>query len=242
LDSPAGQLEPAAEEAALNVYSATAASPAIAAACDALGTRGGGFEVLMGPPYYRPPILFIGYQPGTLGKNAPQGKARALENGWASDRCHYAFESWKLAAELRSIYTENYLKACVGKNAIYVRAPDIDVYCKQVPKAVRSDVLAFCMEQNRKLCDALQPQTIVVIGLGTLGLFGRDETALKSEKGHALACSGRVFGRPAIGVVHLTGARLTAPSKRRLARYLRQMAPGAPEGGWADNHGEFASE
>jgi hypothetical protein len=52
----------------------------------------------------------------------------------------------------------------------------------------------------------MEPQNLVVIGHGTLRLFGRTNVGLRSATGRVLTRTGCVADRPALAVLHLTGA------------------------------------
>jgi hypothetical protein len=88
-----------------------------------LGTAAFGFKILYGPPLQRPPVLFIGYQPG--GRTPEPGE----RDGWPT-RIDYACQPWPLARGLRRVYSAEELDCCVGLNAIFIRSPSVAEYEK----------------------------------------------------------------------------------------------------------------
>jgi hypothetical protein len=160
-----------------------------------------GFKVLYGPPLYRPPILFVGYQPGG---SAPEG----YNDRWPPV-CQYATENWALAVKMRQLFGRELLERCCGVNAIFIRSPSMREYRRDYSRQVRAEVASFCLDRVASLVRAIEPVNLVVIGHGTLRLFGSTEAALRSATGRVLIRTGRVAGRPALAVLHLTGARIS---------------------------------
>jgi hypothetical protein len=209
----------------MDIYSRTAEHPSIRAAVRELEKHmvNSGFEILMGPPFYEPPIMFIGYQPGSIGKKPLPEKNAALQSGWnRDDQCQYAYEDWRLAKQLRSIYGSALLARCVGTNAIYVRAESAAIY-DGLDKCIRKPVLQFCKEQTKALVEIIKPRSIVVIGLGTASLFKRCGS-LRNVENRTLVEKCEVFGRSAIAIRHLTGDRLTTSERAEISNFLMQEA------------------
>ena len=161
-----------------------------------------GFKVLYGPPLYRPPIFFIGYQPGGA---APE----AYSDRWPP-ACQYATENWALAVKMRQLFGRDLLERCCGVNAIFIRSPSMRDYRRDYSRQVRAEVASFCLDRVASLVRAIEPQKLVVIGHGTLRLFGRTEAGLNSAAGRVLTRTGFVAGRPAVSVLHLTGAHIAS--------------------------------
>ena len=72
-----------------------------------MGAANLGFKILYGPPVVEPPILFIGYQPG----GEKESMIESEHQGWP-EACEYV----------------EVLEACVGVNAIFLRAPADGTY------------------------------------------------------------------------------------------------------------------
>lgn len=192
------------EETCRAIYSETSGFYAeVSAACGNLG-----FKILYGPPIHRPPLLFIGYQPG----GGPLDCARELANGahahWPP-ASEYAIEPWRLAKRLRSMFGTERLEKCIGLNAIFIRAPTREKYQKTVDPTSRQKISAFCLPRVERLINAIQPQRIVSIGFEALALFGGGEADIKNDKGRVLTRVGRISGRPAIATLHLSGAQIS---------------------------------
>jgi hypothetical protein len=181
------------------------------------------YEVLMGPPHGTPPIAFIGYQPGEWELTPEQARAAGYEDCWVKSVCHYAEAKWRLAIRLRDIFGAPFLHRCVGLNAIFVRAQNIDAYAQAVPPRTRKLIADFCLAKVRLLLDAIDPRNIVVIGHGTLDLFGGGTPLLRNERNEALIKRGIVSGRPAYSIPHLTGARIRRADFEQIAGHLRGL-------------------
>jgi hypothetical protein len=183
-----------------------------------------GFEILVGPPYGNAPIAFLGYQPGDWpNMSVAEARERGYEDSWVTDQCQYATEDWPLARGLRDIFPRQLLAKCVGLNAIFVRARNAHEYQRAVSLTDRKLIRAFCLGRVRRILDAIKPRQIVVIGLGTLELFGRGTPSLISSSGSVLAKTGLVFGKAAHAVVHLTGARIKREHRLSIKQYLQSV-------------------
>lgn len=198
-----------------------------------------GTSILSGPPpTERPPILFVGYQPGGAvgGEVPPPGSDPwPLQNQYTQ-----AEEDFALARELRRIFPdENYpgfLTSCLGVNAIFLRSPSKAAYEAEVPATARHRIQRFCVEKVRRLITIIQPQHVVAIGLLTLELFERTPTESELEPVKAkqvevgqfsrwVASAGTIVGREVRAVLHLTGPTgMNAAEREAITRYLRSLA------------------
>lgn len=186
-----------------------------------LGDRALRFRILYGPPIIGAPTLFIGYQPGGSSEDAREGMKNGEHQGWPT-KCDYAVAPWPLAVRLREVLGGDQLARCTGLNAVFFRAPDIDAW-RRVPSRLRAEMEEFSLHRAERIVRALKPRHIVIIGLGTLDrLVGKAGSAasLRGEKG-VLAREGMLWGCPAIGVVHLSGARIGREDRSNLAAFLR---------------------
>ena len=116
----------------------------------------------------------------------------------------------------RGVFDPEVLEASVGVNAIFLRAPDDGKYQK-LNHQLRQQVERFCHDQVEDLTAALRPKRIVFIGFKTMGLFvdqGADD--LVSDKGRVLTRTGIVAGCPALGILHLTGCRISTVDRQRI--------------------------
>jgi hypothetical protein len=184
-----------AEQVALQVYSEAA---------DFFGKMSlpYGYKILYGPPHHRPPVLFMGYQPGG-NKPEPYEKDR-----WPAVS-EYATENWPLGRKMRGLFDQEFLAECSGLNAIFVRAPSADAYRREFKETLGA-IEKFCMDRVHRLVRAMDPQKIVVIGFAALNLFGSSKPILSNSAGRVLVREGRVAGWPALATLHLSGARISA--------------------------------
>jgi hypothetical protein len=167
-----------------------------------LGHRDHGFRVLYGPPFPEAPVLFLGFQPGG-GKEDMSSDHHA---GWP-ERCEYAHETWLLAKRMRAIWGADFLDRCTGLNLIFFRARNIRAW-KALEANLRNEIECFCRAQVERVVEAIAPKRIVVIGIGTFDRLKVENVEL-FKKGRTLAKVGKIYGRPAPGVIHLSGAHLS---------------------------------
>ena len=184
---------------------------------EALGSRG--YHVMYGPPKPNAPILFIGYQPG--GDHLTNDHLLNEPAVFWPEISYYATEPWRLAVNLRNMFGNEILRESTGLNAIFFRSPNMKTYNAEVPLLVRRELATFSVTQVRRIVDALTPKLVVGIGFDSLRLFGSTSPVLISPKGRVLAESGLVGSRPAIGVLHLSGAQISNIDRLEIARFVR---------------------
>jgi hypothetical protein len=175
-----------------------------------------GFEILLGPPFPQPPIVFIGYQPGEGTLSAAQSRLKGYEDHWITDACQLALEDWVLAKKLQRMFDRELLANCVGLNAIFVRAKNIGAYNSRVPIRVRREIQQFCLNRVERILDSISPKLILVIGLQTLELFGGGTTSVTGTNGRVLMKSGKVFNRKAHAMLHLSGCRIASGDREAI--------------------------
>jgi hypothetical protein len=180
-----------------------------------------GFQILLGPPFKEAPILFLGYQPGKGCKTPLEERAYGSEDRWP-DVPEYVTECWPLAKCMRRIFDANFLSRCVALNAIFVRSDSVSVYYRDFCARVRKEINQFCLPRVNEIVEAVHPKKIVAVGIGTLSLFDkRAYPCLKGANGRVLMKAGKIAGRDAIGVLHLTGAHISATDRAHIDSYLR---------------------
>lgn len=180
---------------------------------EALGEYALGFRILYGPPVVDAPFLFLGYQPG----------GRAVDcvdhhETWP-ETCDYATEDWPLAKQVRAIWGAEVVARCTGLNAIFFRAPSV-VAWNRIAKTLRDDLEIFSLHNAERIVRALRPEFLIIIGLGTFDWLTQGEPSLYGEKGRVLARRGTLWGRIAIGTVHLSGSRISRIDRDRLRAYF----------------------
>jgi hypothetical protein len=176
-----------------------------------MGAANCGFKILYGPPLVEPRILLIGYEPGGKEEDMIKGEHQEWPKG-----CEYVTAKWPLANKLREVFELEALKACVGVNAIFLRAGKDREYQKLNLK-LRQHVERFCHARVEELIAALRPKQIVFIGLKTMGLFvyrGVDD--IVSNKGRVLTRTGIAAGCPTLGIMHLSGCRISKADRLRI--------------------------
>ena len=182
-----------------------------------LGQAAHGFDILHGPPVVNAPFLFIGYQPGGTLENRPMGQPTQ----WP-ETCVYSTAKWPLARRLREMQSIP-LSECTGLNAIFFRAPSAKQWSR-VPDELRGEVEGFSLRQAERIARALAPQRIVFIGLSTFHMLTRGGIAAYGSKGSVLVRKGDVWGAPAFGIVHLSGARVSKEDRTRLNGFFADLA------------------
>jgi hypothetical protein len=180
-----------------------------------------GLKILYGPPYYEPPILFIGYQPGGGALDFARETARVSDTPWSGE-CEYATRDYPLADHLRNIFGVDFLAKCVGLNAIFVRSPRMRTYVG-IDRAMRKEIETFCVARANRIVDIIKPKKIVVIGFAALGLFDRGTVDVTSPKGRVLTKIGEVAGHPAIATLHLSGAHISACDRKRIGDRIQTL-------------------
>lgn len=207
---------PKAEALCREVYAEVRQKYADAAA--GLGAAALGFRILYGPPVVGAPYFFIGFQPG----------GREIENcqhhtAWPQ-QCEYATAEWPLAKKIRNIWGKDVVAQCTGLNAIFFRAPNL-ISWMRVPAPLRNDLQEFSLLRAQAIVDVLQPERVVLIGLKTFDLLVEGKPCLRGDRGRVLAKDGTLWGRPAIGVLHLSGARFSCCDYARLrAKFSNQAS------------------
>lgn len=173
-----------------------------------------GFEILLTPPRLEPPIMLIGYQLGNGKRDMPiqVARDRGFEKTWPQSNT-VVDGSYLLARRLREIFQEkpDLLARSVALNAVFIRHVDVQGYEKAYSRSAREEILRFCLGHVKSIIDALEPARILVIGLGTLSLFDRNGTPAQKSgtTTRIISRSGKVFGRGALAVPHLSGSRIT---------------------------------
>lgn len=183
-----------------------------------------GYSVIYGPLVPKPPVLFVGYQPGGVHKSDQHLWAAPTET--PPPESYYASEEWRLAVNMRSMWPRQILANSTGLNAVFFRSPDVDNFHALGRDTFRRAV-AFSLPRAARLIDALDPVAIVAIGFGTLRLFGKAKPVLRSKRGRALVCEGMIAGRQALATLHLSGAQISTQDRQAIACFVEQSWSGS---------------
>ena len=181
-----------------------------------------GYHVMYGPLVRDSPILFMGYQPG--GDHRTDDHLLAAKEGVRPDVSYYASEEWPLARNMRTMFGTELLRRCTGLNAIFFRSPKIATYSHEVSPFRRRDAAAFCGERVKRTIAALSPKLVVAIGFESLRLFGPTQPALLNGRGRTLLIENFIGEIPAMGTLHLSGARIAAEDRSAMAEAIIQRA------------------
>lgn len=71
-----------------------------------MGKNAFGYKILYGPPRMGAPILFVGDQPGGGASDSEAGEEAGEHDRWP-EHCEYGFERWRLAKQMRAIWSAN---------------------------------------------------------------------------------------------------------------------------------------
>jgi hypothetical protein len=167
-----------------------------------------GFKILNPPPVYKPPFLFVGYQPGSGAADFKYETCLGTHLHWPL-KCEYATATWTLAQNMRRMFGPEVLARCMGVNAIFLRSPNIADYNRNVDRQTRAQVTYFCKTHVLQIIDVVDPDKIVVIEFSTLKLFGPTEPDLINAKGRILTRTGKIGNRKAVAMLHLSGAYIS---------------------------------
>lgn len=183
-----------------------------------------GFEIFLTPPRLRPPILFIGYNPGDASNNTPIDEARAKgyeDRPPAENELATAKKDYRLATQLQKMFEYDLLSECVALNAVFIRTRSIDDYLR-LDADKREELQEFCFSMVRKLVDAMDPERIVVLGFRTLDLLQAEWTkdCTSPKKNRQLTRWTQVFKRQALAILH-PSARISSDDLKLMADRVR---------------------
>ena len=181
-----------------------------------------GYEVLFGPPLQNAELFIVGFQPGGAPGLGDLIQPADRDPPWPS-RCAYAEQDWRLARELRSIFGQELLECSTGSNRQFFRAANDCVY-RYWPLDLRAETQAFSLRHLTPIIDALQPRRI--LSIGKTAHWALDSTAKvtdRDERDTFLLGAGHVGTIPVLSCAHLTGRRLTTPSREKVRGALRRF-------------------
>lgn len=163
-----------------------------------------GYRILYGPPVINPSAMFVGYQPGGDEKDAVLGEQAGERLHWPAQN-DYAQAKWKLADRIRRIFRKELVQNSTGTNINFFRAPSISAWNK-VPLPERRTAEKQCRGLVSNIIEAIQPENIFIIGLGSFDRIAEGEIVLRLGN-RTLVKAGIFSGVPAYGIMHLSGAR-----------------------------------
>jgi hypothetical protein len=181
-----------------------------------------GFKLLNAPPIRRPEYLFVGYQPGGGVKDHLHELKLESHLRWP-DTPEYVAADWDLADRMRETFPHDALTRSVGSNVIFLRWPNVEDYRTTVPRGLREDVEKRSRGWLARMVDVINPQRVVTIGFGALGLEPTPP-ALFSPNKRVLIRRGCLCGRKAVGMLHLTGCRISRVDRAAIKDWFAQHA------------------
>lgn len=185
--------------------------------------RNRGYAVMYGPPLATPPVLLIGYQPGGRQISDIHLDLAPEPSPWP-EALEYATDTYPLARRLQEVFGAALLRECTGVNALFFKSPDVVTYREEVPLILRREAARLCLPWVQRIVRATAPRLVVAIGLDTLKLFGPTRVVEQNAAGRALVTAGEIGGRPALGVLHLSGAQIATADRVTITAALRTAA------------------
>ena len=186
-----------------------------------------GVKIFYSPVHSQTDLLILGFQPGGCGKGKEHSR---FERGdfTPPEQHFYITEGWDLAKEMRDLFDghKDVLSNSVASNIVFFRAPNTGEW-DGLDKSRRTSIEDFCLEYIEELVDRVNPEMILTVGLRTFdkvaGRMGLDkEVVLSRSNGRLLAASDESAPK-VVGMIHLTGARISTDDKSRLYMKTQEL-------------------
>lgn len=152
-------------------------------------------------------------QPGGRDFDHEYELSRGSDKRWP-DEPEFVTAKWRLVGRMQEVFPLEVLKRSMGSNITFLRWPRVREYLRDVPTDMRDEIAAFSTECLGQIIDIVEPQEIVTIDFASLG--GEMSPDLRSPNGRVLSRRGTLCGREAIGMMHLTGARISGADRRAM--------------------------
>jgi hypothetical protein len=168
-----------------------------------------GFSTIYAPPRPRPQLFFVGINPGFLA-----GDSFTPGAPWP-ERNEYAFESYKLARVLQSLFRAagltEVLEASNGCNLNFFKSANVGkdqpMDWLHNPPALRKILEHHSRIACDALIDAFQPSFLMMLGIGLFEQLAADATLKeRGPTGRRMILSGTYRGHPALGLAHPSGS------------------------------------
>lgn len=188
-----------------------------------------GFDVLSGPPAYRPAVMIIGANPGF----GAHDRGPSEDATWPATS-YISEAQWPLAIKIRSIFAEagrsGALDTAIQTNFLFFKSssimpgPGSRYPWRDIAPSVRMQLERWSAEEIRELIRVLEPALVIVLGTATFNAHAQHaRTVLKDRTAKRdLLLEGMIAERPAIGILHPTGARVANADWSRVATELAQ--------------------
>jgi hypothetical protein len=193
-----------------------------------------GFSILNGPAQYRPQLMILGANGGFGHKDdkphfeaSPPLVSSSGNTDWPlASRLRAMFDGWGLGQILNSSIQSNFL---FFSSSAVSRAADSRGYRWQdLPEKLRTELEGFCLREIKGYVEVSEPKCLLVLGTQTFDRHADNVSTVIMDKSkrRRLLLQGRVFGRPALAILHPTGARVANEDWREVGPQLRQAITG----------------
>lgn len=188
-----------------------------------------GYGILGSPPRHQPELVIIGENPGFGAEDIGQGAH--IDEAWPEssyadgdrwplkDRLGELFAQANLTPIFRQAVVTNFLFFASGSHS-----RDGDLRWMSLPRSVRSPLEKFCRDELQGLLAIMEPKQIMILGMGAFSKRVSDQSlGLLARDGERwLIGTGTLWGVPAFGIMHLTGAQWASEDRARAADWLRE--------------------
>jgi hypothetical protein len=187
-----------------------------------------GFKLLNAPPVRRPNFLFVGYQPGGGEKAYEHELALGSHLRWP-DEPEFVTAEWDLAWRMQETFPRDVLLHSMGSNVIFLRWPNVRDYKRTLPPDLRKEIEVFSGRMLCEIANIVEPQRVAAIGFDALRLKDDATTPdLVSPAGRVLTRRGVLCGREVVGMIHLTGCRISGADRQAIKkRFTSESSPAA---------------
>lgn len=183
-----------------------------------------GFAILSSPARFRPTMMILGENPG-FGKDddGPHEDSLPSENS-------YIDADWRLARILRQLFADagitEMLHGAVIANFQFFKSPNLRDWAKISPP-LRRNLEAASLREIEQLVYLTEPQQIMVLGLKAFDKHAKNHVIqffLDESGRRRLLVTGSVYGRPAFGLMHPSGSRVSSPDWKHVSEWMRVTA------------------
>lgn len=188
------------------------------------------YRVLYTPPRELPPLLILALNPGAGG-----AKQCEPELCWPNEN-EYLLREYPFS---KAVYERfewmkklDILTNCVGANINFFRSSCLGwrfdgLGWANNPPEVRRRLEQFCLNEVKSLVREMRPNRILLIGMKAFDLLAAEPSTRYERDNARLCCRGAVLGFDALGVYHLTGARVSTQDRDRVWTEVKRWLDGA---------------
>ena len=191
-----------------------------------------GYGILGTPPKYAADLLILGENPGfgsrDLAPHLPElwpPNGKVLHDEWALGRAmNEIFSSEQLRSVANNSMMANFLFFASSsiKSSAASRYP-----WENVAPPLRNEIDKFCAQQLEKFVQVAKPKQIFVCGIGAFVRHAKNIQIQRRDQQNTgrrrLIVTGTIFDLPAIGIMHLTGCRISSRDRLDITAYLQKQ-------------------